>query len=331
MRTNRVGLPVLFLVLLAVLATAGCGGSVLDASDTAADTSTDAASPTVAPSPEPAPTKPRRTPRPTRTASPDPSDDPTVDVPELQVPPSLNRPVTGGDVSWPQCPEGMGIPEKRTLGLPMPLDSAEFVIMGLTNGPGFTPNPCLADQVRWVRKRHLMAAAYSVTSYPDDETLERYGSDGPYDGSTRLGALRNVGYQQSMFNLATMQAAGLLTPIIWIDVEPVPVFEWSTDLEANSAVVEGAARGYTDAGFQIGAYSTPLLWETVVGDFTLGGIPEWRAAGQTSQAEALSRCGPDWSFQGGPGIIGQWVEDNRDRNITCPGASQQLFRWFSQY
>ena len=53
----------------------------------------------------------------------------------------------GGDVSWPQCPRGMGIPERPTMGLPMPLDSATYVVVGLTNGPGFFPNPCLAD--RW--------------------------------------------------------------------------------------------------------------------------------------------------------------------------------------
>jgi hypothetical protein len=176
-----------------------------------------------------------------------------------------------------------------------------------------------------------MASAYAVTSYPDGATLARLGSEGPYDGSTRLGALKNVGYQQAMFNLATMQAAGLLPPMIWLDVEPVYLFEWSDDHEANAAVVEGVARGYTEAGLQIGAYSTPVLWETVVGDFTLGGVPEWRAAGETSEEEALSRCGTGWSFQGGEGVLGQWVEGNRDRDITCPGASRQLFRWFVQY
>jgi hypothetical protein len=30
-------------------------------------------------------------------------------------------------------------------------------------------------------------------------------------------------------------------------------------------------------------------------------------------------------------VIGQWLEDNRDRNVTCPGASKQMFRWFAQY
>ena len=329
MRATRTRIALL--ALLAVLTTAGCGESVLDAYEQTDATTLPSSAP---PSPSPTTEEPRPSkspkPRPSKTSR-TPSPSPTIAVPDLLVPPSYDRIVTGGDISWPQCPEGMGIPEKPTLGMPMPLSSAEFVILGLTNGPGFTPNPCLGDQVQWVKTRHLMAAAYAVNSYPDDETLATYGSKGPYDGSTRLGALRNVGYQQALFNLGTMEAAGLQTPIIWLDVEPVPVFEWSTDKVANSAVVEGAARGYTDAGYQIGAYSTPVLWDTVVGDFTLGGIPEWRAAGQTSREEALARCGPDWSFQGGPGVIGQWVEFSRDLNVTCPGASRQMFRWFAQY
>ena len=166
-----------------------------------------------------------------------------------------------------------------------------------------------------------MAAAYAVNSYPDDATLARYGSEGPYDGSTRLGALKNVGYQQAMFNLARCRRPGCSRRSIWLDVEPVPIFEWSADQEANAAVVEGAARGYTDAGFQIGAYSTPVLWETVVGDFTLGGIPEWRAAGADLPGGGAQpvRAGLVAS-RAATGVIGQWVEDNRDRNITCPGA-----------
>ena len=61
--------------------------------------------------------------------------------------------VLGGDISWPQCPKGMGIPEKRSLGLPMPLPSAQYVVIGLTNGPGFVANPCLADHVAWAKER----------------------------------------------------------------------------------------------------------------------------------------------------------------------------------
>ena len=39
----------------------------------------------------------------------------------------------------------------------------------------------------------------------------------------------------------------------------------------------------------------------------------------------------DWVIQGGTGVLGQWVEGQRDRNVTCPGASAQMPRWFHQY
>lgn len=239
------------------------------------------------------------------------------------------QPRYGADMSWPQCPKGMGIAEKRTQGQPLPTDAAEFVVLGLTNGPSFTPNPCLADQVEWVRERGLRVAAYSVTSFPDKQTVARLKDEGPFDGSTRLGALRNVGYQAALFNLDTMEQAGLESPVVWIDVEPVAHFEWSDDKVANAAVVEGVARGYTEQGKKIGYYSTPLLWEIVVGEARFGG-PEWRAAGETSEREALRRCRDDWSFQGGTAVMGQWVEDNRDRNVICPGVDDAA-SWFHQY
>jgi len=259
---------------------------------------------------------------------------PDVPLPDLTSTPKPGQVVIGdllgADVSWPQCPKGMGIPEKRSEGAPMPTPAARFVVIGLTNGPSFTPNPCLADQVAWARTRKLVVAAYAVVSYPDADTVRRLRGQGPYDAGTRLGALRNVGYQAALFNVGSLRRAGLPTPIVWIDVEPVGHFEWSGDLRANAAVVVGAARGYRDAGFKIGFYSTPNLWQRVVGDLRVGG-PEWRAAGTTGRSEAVRRCRDDWSFQGGKGVLGQWVEDHRDRNVTCPGAVRDTREWFGSF
>ena len=260
--------------------------------------------------------------------------DPSLTVPTP--PPGLEaaikaEPVLGADASWPQCPPGMGIPQKRSSGAPPPLEVAEYVILGLTNGPGFTPNPCLADQVDRVRDLGQLLGVYAVASYPDAATLARYADDGPFDGDTAAGALANTGWQQARFNLATMQAAGAgEVPVVWIDVEPVPDFAWSDDVEANAAVISGMARGYQDAGYPFGVYSTPYLWQGVVGDLSLG-VPEWRAAGQTSKDEALARCGTEWIIQGGTAALGQWVEDSRDMNVTCPGTALDLAAWFHQY
>ena len=213
-----------------------------------------------------------------------------------------NEPVQGADVSWPQCPPGMGIPEKQGKGLPMPVDEAEFVVFGLTNGPGFTPNPCLADQVAWAAERELMTSAYAVASYPDDETLKQYGVDGPFSGDSLKGRLRNTGYQQARFNIGTMVDAGLPSPVVWIDVEPVPLFEWSANHAANAAVVEGLARAYTDAGLRSASTRRPYLWETRPGRLLAwaecrSGGPRGRpparkrstAAGRTGPSRAVRR------------------------------------------
>jgi hypothetical protein len=245
---------------------------------------------------------------------------------------AVDRQVLGADISWPQCPPGMGIPQKKSSGQPMPTDAAEYVIIGLTNGPSFAANPCLADQLAWAKARRMLVGAYAVSSYPNSSTLASQGKKGPFDGSTRLGALSNVGYQAALFNVASMKRAGLSAPTVWIDVERVPYFEWSGDVVANAAVIEGVARGYVDSGKKVGVYSTPYIWRSIVGGLSLGATtPEWRAAGKTSMDEALSRCGSDWSIQGGDAIFGQWVEASRDRNVTCPGAGRDLHLWFHQY
>ncbi|GAB7006209.1 hypothetical protein JCM18899A_36820 [Nocardioides sp. AN3] len=254
---------------------------------------------------------------------------PTITIPVLPTP-SNEGAVEGADASWPQCPKGMGIPQKRSEGAPMPLPSARFVVLGLTNGPGFHANPCLADQVAWASSRHLMTGAYSVVSRAERGQVAELGDQGPFDPSDRLGRLANVGYQQALFNVRTMQAAGLQTPAVWLDVEPVSGFDWPSDTVANAAVVRGAAKAYADEGLTVGVYSTGALWQRVVGELRLG-LPEWRAAGQTSRAEALRRCGPERMFQGGTAVLTQWVQDGRDRDVTCPGGSTYLSLWFHQY
>jgi hypothetical protein len=165
-----------------------------------------------------------------------------------------------------------------------------------------------------------------VANYPSRQRLRQYGDDGPYDGSTVLGALSNTGYAQAEFNLATMVGAGLESPVVWVDVEPYPLFPWSDDVEANKAVVDGIVRRYQEAGLKVGFYSAQGLWLQVLGD-TSYGLPEWRTAGRLTRADALERCGRAFSFQGGPSVISQWYTDHHDFDLTCPGT--RLADWFA--
>jgi len=328
--------PLAAAVLLSALALAGCQAAGPDpaASGTGDPAATRSGAASSAPSRAPEASPSVRTPQP-RTPQPRTPSPKARPGERITIPPDLPTAhdrglVVGGDVSWPQCPRGMGIPQKRTLGAPMPVESVEFVILGLTNGPAFHPNPCLADQVQWVKDRRLLAAAYSVLSYPTQQQLATYADQGPYDSSTAAGKLGNVGYAQALFNLETMRRSGLESPIVWLDVEPVSDFEWSADAAANAAVVTGARRAYEDEGYDVGVYSTGYMWQEIVGDLSLG-LPEWRPAGETSRAEALRRCGDAAMFQGGHGVLGQWVENDRDMNVTCPGTSAFLEVWFHDF
>lgn len=226
--------------------------------------------------------------------------------------------VVGGDVSWPQCPVGMGIPARRSLGLPMPGDRARFVVIGLTNGPAFTPNPCLDSQVQWARDRRIPVSAYAVATWPTARQLSRYGASGPYAGTTRRSRLRNVGYAEGRYNLRRLAAVGLAVPHVWVDVEHYSIRPWSGDRRDNRAVVRGVVRAYQDAGVATGFYSTALQWADIVGRVAWG-LPEWHTAGPRSRSVALTRCA-DAPFQGGPVVLAQWWTDTADHDLVCPAG-----------
>jgi len=236
-------------------------------------------------------------------------------------------PAAGGDVSWPQCPARSG----HGYGLPMPNASARLVMIGLTSGPGFSANPCLASQVAWAKARHLYTAAYAMTTYPTSTQFTAYKYSGPYSRATYAGLMNNVGFTQARYNVASLRRVGLTSPIIWIDVEPYRP-GWSTNKAANKAVIDGARYGYTSAGYKVGFYSTKALWFGILGA-TRYGLPEWRTAGPASQSTARARCTSTYSFQGGGAALGQWWGPNIDYDVTCPSSNTPalLAGYFHKY
>lgn len=226
--------------------------------------------------------------------------------------------LTGADISWPNCPKGMGIASRRSPGNPMPLASASFVVIGLTNGPGFVTNPCLADQVAWAKERGVWASAYSMTTFPTRRLLAEHGRTGPWSPDTRARRLKNAGYAQGQFNVAAMAAVGLEVPFVWVDVEPYPTHPWSRSRLANREVVRGVVRAYEDAGYQVGFYSYANGWRAVVGDWLKPRYPAWVPVGPERDGRWVASGACRWrSFSGGPVWLAQWVDGNRDRNVTC--------------
>jgi hypothetical protein len=247
-------------------------------------------------------------------------------------------PVKGADASWPNCPKGMGIPSRRTKGLPMPRADAKFVILGLTNGPGFYPNPCIVRQVNWARQRGIWVGTYAMTTFPKPKQIRTYGAEGPWEPAGAGNRLRNAGYAQAQFNVATMERAGLTNTFIWVDVEPYPVAPWTSSQKRNKAVLDGVLRGYRDAGLDVGFYTSPGPWRDIIGSARYG-LPEWRTAGghpwsNTDYSDARRMCRVT-SVQGGPILVAQWWDTKRDHDLLCQRTRTQtwrdrLFVWMSE-
>jgi hypothetical protein len=228
--------------------------------------------------------------------------------------------VTGADVSWPNCPKGEGIPSRRSKGEPMPKPSARFVVLGVTNGPGFHPNPCLAKELSWVNRHHRLIGGYALTTYPTPQEIARHGSTGPFQGGSGRAALRNTGYAEAAYNVRTIARVGLAVQLIWVDIEPYPVAPWSHHRAANRAVIAGVIRGYHDLGYQVGLYTYANGWRDVVGAWRLPKLPTWSTAGRSHKKHALTMCthGPS----GGQTWIAQWWRTKKhDYDVTCPGTS----------
>lgn len=267
------------------------------------------------------------------TALPSPAATSSTNTPKAaQVPAGL----LGNDISWPNCPVGLGVPGRRSSNEPMPHEDARFVIIGLTNGRAFTRNPCIAKHVKHVKDRGLKAAAYTMLSYPNRSERAAYGRKGPYDARTYVNRIANVGYAQTAYALQTHRAAGLNSPIVWVDVEPRAERPWSARDARNRALITGALRAIADARLSAGIYTYAYAWRDIVGDWRVPAAPLWAPSHTRStkfrakKADAIKSCSRT-SFTGGPLVITQWVHRRRDYNVTCPAITKTTVSYFRDY
>lgn len=231
--------------------------------------------------------------------------------------------VPGQDISWPQCP--------GRANQPMPYRDIRFLIIGLTNGPSFTRNPCLGMHLAWARRHHVWTAAYAFATFPKDRQIKRLGVTGPYDGRHWLGRVQNAAWKTAVFNIRTMREHRFVTPHVWLDVEQSSSRPWTGNKQWNRAVLDAWIKAYRDAGYGVGIYSSRTIWHRIMGDHRLR-LPEWRTAGPTSARAALARC-RERSFQGGHGILAQWWDRRRDYDRMCPGFQDDatMRRFFAKY
>jgi hypothetical protein len=234
------------------------------------------------------------------------------------------RPVEGRDVSWPQCPSGRG-----GYGLPMPPRNAGFVVIGLTNGRGFTANPCVRSQAAWARTHRVPAAAYLMATYPTRAQTRRWGATGPLKGTRHLNRVYNAGWAQAADAVGVLRRSGLRVTAVWIDVEGNRTRPWSTDTTANTALIRGVAAALRRAGLRTGLYTNRSSWTTYTGGAQLG-LPEWRTVGPRSRADAVAACAAT-PLNGGPVLLAQHWTTTVDYNVLCPPLTSRaaFARWFA--
>jgi len=228
-------------------------------------------------------------------------------------------PPPGQDVSWPQCSTAHG-----GYALPMPPASAPFVVVGLTAGRGFTANPCAASQAAWARRAGVPTAAYLVPSYPTRAEKRTYGGRGNV-----VSVALAVGRAQARHALAVLHASGLHTRVVWIDVEQVTRHPWSSNPDANLAVVRGVAAQLRRAGVTPGLYTNSSSWATIVDDARLR-LPEWRTVGPRPRATAQRACSAA-PLNGGQVVLVQFWTSHADYDLACPAldARAARLRWFA--
>ncbi|HEX2808165.1 MAG TPA: hypothetical protein VHN80_18540, partial [Kineosporiaceae bacterium] len=247
-----------------------------------------------------------------------------VGVPPL-VPVGVTR---GNDISWTQCSIAQG-----GYANPMPDDGATFVVIGLSQGQGFTTNACLPAQVAWAKTHRVRVAGYVFPSYPTNVEYAAYGGRGPYSTRTATGRLSNVGYQEAAYWVKAAKVAGLSTPMIWVDVEKkLHGHPWSTRTDRNLPVIRGLLAGFKHAGLRTGIYSPGAHWAEITGGVRLGQV-EWRTVGKRTPAEALATCAKP-GVQGSPVLMAQFWNATAtvDHDVLCPiTRGAYLTRYFHQY
>ena len=203
----------------------------------------------------------------------------------------------GVDVSWPQCDPGA---------LPNLADG--FVAVGVNDGKPFTDNPCLATQVAYA-KAHSGYTAYINIDAPRGVDPTAYGRRVAVDG------------------LARAIAAGLQTPVLWLDVE---VANHWVDPATNVAVLRAAVRTLQRHHVTAGIYSSQAMWQRIA-DGVDPGTPVWLATTVTDYRTLGPWCAR--GLGGRPAVMAQYIgitgRQLIDVDVLCSQALPGSVRLFS--
>lgn len=203
---------------------------------------------------------------------------------------------SGYDVSWPNC------------GAKPPRHPA-FGIVGVSDGTGYSQNPCLAQQAAWFPN----ASLYVNTGWYDQSshvnaTSPRVCATGDQDCLAY-----NYGYNAGLYALTYASSQNIASTTWWLDVETSNT--WNADTTQNRNSLQGEYDALRAHGVAtVGVYSTTYQWDTLTGTW-LNNWPNWGATTVRTARQAAKFC-TGHRFTGGPTDLIQY-SGSLDQDYAC--------------
>jgi hypothetical protein len=206
------------------------------------------------------------------------------------------RGTVGTDISWPNCRAKISA-------------AASFGIVGVTNGLGYSTNPCLSGEAAhfanlslyvntgWDKSSaHVTAASPKVCAAGDNNCLAY-----------------NYGYNAGLYAYNAAAAAGLHSSTWWLDVETANT--WSSNALENQNSLQGEYDAFMNNGATtVGAYSTTAQWGSITGAW-LNSWPSWGATTWKTAKQAQTYCSGH-QFTGGLTWLIQF-QGTTDQDYAC--------------
>jgi len=205
---------------------------------------------------------------------------------------------TGVDISWPNC----------TTSVP----GVTFGIVGVTDGQGYSSNPCIAKEASYFKN------------------LSLYVNTGWYNKSTHINATSpkvcatgdnnclayNYGYNAGLYAIDAAKSVGVSSATWWLDVETSNT--WNTNVVQNQNSLQGEYDAFVANGATtVGVYSTTAQWQSITGSWH-NNWPSWGATTWTTAKQAQTYC-TGHEFTGGTSYLMQYLPKNSkvDQDVAC--------------
>ncbi len=202
----------------------------------------------------------------------------------------------GTDVSWPNCNARLNT-------------GAAFGIIGVTDGLGYSTNPCLSSEASHFSNLSLYVnTGWNSSSSHVNSTSPRVCATGDNNCLAY-----NYGYNAGLYAYNAATTASVHSTTWWLDVETNNT--WSNNTVQNQNSLQGETDALRVSGATtVGVYSTTAQWQSITNGWQ-NRLPNWGATTWTTAKQAAKYCtGHD--FTGGGTLLIQF-KGKLDQDYAC--------------